>query len=435
MSSDGHDLAGEIERAWTGFRSRRADRIAGLEDDEFLIVETEVGDEDTLLGAVPYLQFMGWGEELVRAEVSSNAFLDERFRLTDEDQERLRDLGFEAPDEGAEGGSPNFHTDLERREADRLAVASVLVLREVLGCPHPTFLSAEGLEVDPDVPLPTAAAAAPPADDEPVTLYAESPEELGEQVDRVLLRILGEPLRHDQDGDVPIVVGSSMVYVRVVADRPAVDVFAEIVIGVYDLDRAVQEVDILNRAHPLAKFYLRDDRVVMSHRIVAWPFVPEQLRVVVDEICGSVDDLARDLVRRVGGHRFLDTVPEAADPDTAPPDEAYSPLVGLLEVLYDGPVRPRTVAALFDNDRRAIIAQLVRLRTGVDRPGHHDLELVLGHLRAALRFVADGEALRPSRRPVPPRRTRSTHQLSLLPDLEEPLDAELWRPDHLEESS
>lgn len=431
MSSDRVDLAGEIERAWTGFRSRLADRIAGLEDDEFFVVEMEDDDKDALLGAAPYLQFKGWSEELVRAEVSSNTFLDERFQVTEEGAERIRDLGFEAPD--GESGSPNFHTDLERREADRLAVVSVQVLREVFGCPHPMFLDADGLEVDPDVPLPGAPRRDAVAD-EPLVVFPESQEELREHVDRALLTMLGEPLRHDGDGDVPIVVGSSVVYVRVIADRPAVDVFAEIVVEVGDLARAEQEVNILNRTHGHAKFYVRDDRVLMSHRIVAWPFAPEQLRVVVDEICSSVDDIARDLAQRTGGHRFLDSFPPSRPPEVVEPDEGYSPLVGLLEVMYDGPARPPLVAALFDNDRRAIIAQLVRLRTGVDQPGHHDLEVVLRHLRAALRFVADGEALRPPRRPVPPRRRR-THQLSLLPDLEEPLDAELWGTDQLEESS
>ena len=122
MSSSETDLAGEVERAWTAFRVRLADRLAELEDDDALHVEVETGvDEDQLEGAAPYLQFMGWGGDLVRAEVASNAFLDDRYRLGDEEQEQLVALGWLAPtydpDDDADAGSPNFHADVELREA------------------------------------------------------------------------------------------------------------------------------------------------------------------------------------------------------------------------------------------------------------------------------------------------------------------------------
>src|SRR4051794_13297620 len=110
-----------------------------MEDDECLLVEMEVGaDDDDLEGAAPYLQYMGWGGDLVRAEVVSNYYLDERFGLTDRGEALLGDLGWLAPtydaDAEADSGSANFHLDLEVREADRLAVTSVRVLREVFGC-------------------------------------------------------------------------------------------------------------------------------------------------------------------------------------------------------------------------------------------------------------------------------------------------------------
>ena len=155
MSSSETDLAEEVERAWTAFRARLADRLAELEDDDSLLIEVETGvDEDELEGAAPYLQFMGWGGDLVRAEVASNVFLDERCRLGDEEQEQLVGLGWLAPtydpDDETDSGSPNFYVDVERREADRLAVMVVGALRDAFGCAHPAFLDADGLEIDPD---------------------------------------------------------------------------------------------------------------------------------------------------------------------------------------------------------------------------------------------------------------------------------------------
>ena len=432
MNASETDLSGEIERAWTAFRTRLADRLAELEDDDLLHLEVQVGvDEDELEGAAPYLQLVGWGGDLIRAEAVGNAFLDERFLLGDAAQERLTGWGWLAPthgpDDQGDAGSPHFHVDVERRDADRLAVMVVGALRDAYGCAHPAFLEADGLEVAPQQAPPVSAPASAPASEEPEEPPAVLPEdqdELSELVDRTLDGLFDGPLHHDGDGDVPIVVGRSVLYVRVLTDRPAVELFAELVVGVEDVGRAAQEVAILNRSHPVAKFCLRDDRVVMSYALHAWPFAPAQLRVAVGQLSEGLDDLARDVAARVRGQRFLDPVPDR---------EAPSALVGLLELLYEGPAKPRLVAALFDNDRHQIIRQLVRLRTGLDDAGEHDLDLVLGQLRAALRYVADDRPAPGGRRTRPTRPPR-TRQLSLLPEGEDTLDAGAWGHD-LEESS
>ena len=426
MSSSEFDLADVVEQAWAGFRGRLADRLAAFQDDECLILEVEVGDdEEGLGGCAPYLQFKGWGGDLVRAEASSNNYLDTSYLLGLTQTEELGALGWSAPTyepgDEPDSGSANFFTDVERRESDRLAVMTVRALREVFGCLHPSFLSADGLEDDPHAP----SAPTPPveeADDEVIATFPQSPEELHELVASALAGNFSEPLRHDDDGDVPCIVGQSVVYVRVSPNRPAVDLYAEIVLDIVDLARAEEEVGILNREHPVGKFALLGDMVVMTHRIYAWPFAPAQLRVALSTFSDEVDVIARPLAARVGGFRFLD---ERLAADLAD-DEAPAPLpalVALLEILYDGPAEPRVVAALFGNDRQELIAQLVRLRTDEDDPGEHDLDLVLGQLRAALRFVAEAEAIPAVRRPLPPR-PRRTHQLELLPEAQESFDLE-----------
>ena len=66
------DLEASTELAWTAFRQRLADRLAEAADDAVLLIELETGvDEDELSGAAPYVQFVAWGEEMIRAEVSS----------------------------------------------------------------------------------------------------------------------------------------------------------------------------------------------------------------------------------------------------------------------------------------------------------------------------------------------------------------------------
>ena len=178
MNASETELSGEIERAWTAFRARLADRLAALEDDDLLHLEVQVGvDEDELEGAAPYLQLVGWGGDLIRAEAVGNAFLDERFLLGDAAQGRLTGWGWLAPthgpDDEGDAGSPHFHVDLERRDADRLAVMVVGALRDAYGCTHPAFLEADGLEVDPQrAPLP-APVSAPAAEEleEPLAVF------------------------------------------------------------------------------------------------------------------------------------------------------------------------------------------------------------------------------------------------------------------------
>lgn len=445
MNSSEIDLTDEVEQAWVGFRVRLADRLAAMEDDEHLKVELETGvDADDLVGCTPYLQFVGWGGDLVRAEASSNHYLAERYELTDQDEELLVELGWLAPTYGPEeepdSGSVNFHTDLERRQADLIAILAVGALRDAFGCVHPIFLDADGLEIDPGFSPPADSAA--PTDvedssdlDEPLVGFPSNPLELREMVDRAVAEMLDEPLIHDSDDDIAIRSGSTPLWVRALVDAPAVDVFSHVVTDIADAERADQDVAILNRSHPFAKFFVRDDLIEMRYRLFALPFLPQQLRLVLALLMEDIDDLARDLATRVEGRRFFDPRPELeSGPETDAEQDAADriryqvnmnppALVGLLELLYDGPAMPSSVAVLFDNDRHAIIAELVRLRTGTADFGDHDLDLVLDQLRAALRFVAEVDAAPVPLKRLPPRPMR-TRQLSLLPEAQAALDLE-----------
>jgi hypothetical protein len=403
------DLETSAELAWTGFRQRLANRLAEAADDDVLLIELETGvDEDELSGAAPYVQFVAWGEEMLRAEVAGNHYLDERFELSPGDERRLIELGWSEP-RCDDDGEENFHLDLPRREADRVAVMAVRALREVLGCPHPTFLSADGLERDPETP---AVAQASSAAGEAELAYPDDHEHLQSLVDAALEVMFEGPATHDEDGDLPIRCGESMAYVRVLADEPAVEVFADIVIDVSDRDRASLEVARLNFRSTHHQFVLRGDRIVMRASLLAWPFSPTQLRVVIGRFCGEVDDIATEAVATVGGRRFMEP-----SPDRPAEDDVHPGLVTLLEILHTGRIAPATVAGLFDGDRRELVHLIVRIRAGERSCGDHPVEVVLDHLRRGLRFVADREASR-ELRSERSRRTRrpASRQLSLLAD-------------------
>ena len=413
MSDRNDDLEAVAEEAWRGFRQRLADWLAAAGEDEVMLVEVETGvDEEDLLRAAPYVQFVGWGEEMVRAEVVSNHYLDERFELTADDERMLTDMGWSEPvcDEDGDPvpGEANFHLDAPLREADRVAVLAVRALREVFGCPHPAFLMADGLEQEFQPP----AVVSNPGEGEAELTWPDDRTHLQSLVDAaVAVTFEDEEVHHDEDGDIPIKCGQSVVFVRVLTDEPTVQVFAEIVVDVKDEERAVSEAARLNLRSHHHQFVVRDDRLVMRESLLALPFSPAQLRVVVGRFCDEVDDLAAEAAVAVGGRRFLEPAPAREAPAD---DDVHPGLATLLEILHTGRVGPATVAGLFDGDRRELVHQIHGIRAGHRSCGDHAEEVVLDHLRRGLRFLADQAASREERG----RRTRrsASSQLSLLPD-------------------
>ena len=152
-----------------------------------------------------------------------------------------------------------------------------------------------------------------------------------------------DELRHDQDGDIPVRAGLSVLFVRVLRDRPAVQIFGDLVVDVRDAGRIPEELGILNGGHPFATFFAQDDRICVKHLLCAAPYTPSHLRLVLDSMLSSVDDVARDLAARVKGKRFLEETDDEHAP--APLIETDPSLVAPVEVLHVKPMAASAVAS------------------------------------------------------------------------------------------
>ena len=403
------------DEAWAEFRRQLADHCATMVDDDHVFIEIEQApDVEDLPGAAPYLQMVGWGEGAIRAEVCSNTFLDDRFLLSKPQEQQLAELGWNAPTYGRDGepdsGSPHWWADVELRDADRLAVMCVGALRDVYGCAHPAFLVVDGFE-------PIGFAAPEPGEDdepeparEPALAYPHDRDELQAMIDRAVGRVYGEPVKHDSDGDVPIVLGDSVLFVIVSDEEPIVELFAELVHDVADLEAAEREVAVLNRDLMFGTCLVRDDRVLLRHRLCGVPFVPAQFRMVLGRVSADLDRIAGDLAVRVGGRRFLDV---SGVTDEAGAEPLPQSLVVLRELLAAGDVDPRTVAALFDGELSEITEQLDALRD--DPPADLDVAEIIAALRGALQFLAVRKSREMwDRRRRPPARRRTSDQPPLL---------------------
>ena len=347
----------------TGWRRRRRTTCC------WSSVET-AEDEDELDGAAPYLQFVVWGEAMLRAEVASNSFLDDRYALSADDERLLVEMGWSAPAYDEDGdpvpGEENFHLDTPQREADRVAVMAVRALREVFGCPHPAFLVADGLERASEAPAvePTPAGGAGrahlPGRPRPAAVAGRR---------RARGDVRDVPPSHDEDGDLPINCGQSH-GLRAGARRRA--------------DGGGVRGHRGRRPRPRPG----DDRGRPAQPAVGRPPVRRARRPARDaDLAGGVAVLAdpaagrgRPLLPRGGRHRrrggdaasVVGGSSSRCRPRATPVDDDVHPgLATLLEILHTGRVGPATVAGLFDCDRRELVHQIHWIRAGGRSCGDH----------------------------------------------------------------
>ncbi len=273
----------QLTGSWRELRRRLGDRLAELGDGEVVSLGLEVVDTDT--GQRPGVRLTGWGAGMVRAEVVAAAGADAAVRRG------LLDLGWLDP--AAEPGEePDAAVlgvlDRPRARADELAALAVLALTEVLGCPDPAFLVTDldlrGLRSQGgQEPTRTSPA--------PLATMPEGVEHLQEMVDEVLLELSeGEELERDEDGDVPVRVGLSTVFVRVLDDVPVVRLFGWLAVDLPDHAAALREVALLAARMPFLQLRAVEGEIEFGHDLHALPFAPMQLRVVLSRIMQEIDE-------------------------------------------------------------------------------------------------------------------------------------------------
>lgn len=299
--------------AWDDFADSLAAYLGTMEaEDDHLIVETPQGDEDD--GASPYAQFCVVGTGWIRAEVSSNFYLAEPFKLTDEQVEDMVDgLGWRLPDDPDQGR--NFV--LERKVEDVEAMASNIreVLEDFFGIPHPTLMSAHawgpaaagiavlGIPASSDVV--SDIVDTDDTDDTPPfeqgVIVPKDRDHLVELVRRFLTEYLGEEPAQDEDSDFVIPHHGAPVFVRARHEQAMIDVFTRVVHDLRGRRQAAVEVSVLNRDHLISRFVLSDRSIYQVMNLPAMPFVPAHLRMCLPGFLTVIDEVRHDLALRTSG--------------------------------------------------------------------------------------------------------------------------------------
>ena len=204
----------ELDQAWNHLAHGLAAHLARMTDEsDHLVVELPEGDDG---GTTPYAQFAGFGDGMVRAELSGDAYLAPANRL------ERRVVRVPAADgvEGNDEEEPNWF--VERPVGDAKIVAALVVgaLREAYGVAHPLLLTyrawGPGAAAAAELGLSATRGRAGRAARRrtPMALLPDDRDDLVEMVLMTLDAKYGERPTVDDDGDVVLTHLDQPVWVR-----------------------------------------------------------------------------------------------------------------------------------------------------------------------------------------------------------------------------
>ncbi len=210
---------------------------------------------------------------------------------------KLEALGWAAPT----AEIPSFHTEADQADSATLAELARATLADVFDVLHPVFLEpdqlAEILQVQthwtPLEPRSLTKAEKP--------LKPGSKAELDQFVEVELRRLFKHPPLRNEQGDIAIRVGSTMVFLRTTPDAQELLLFSAIVHDVVGRSRACEVLNDLNVESRYGRFALHRDRVFVQLSVPTQPFVPAHLQQALRVLSRIADGIDDALASKLGG--------------------------------------------------------------------------------------------------------------------------------------
>ena len=316
---DDFDIDRAIAQAWAEFGARLAEVLSMVDESGDLTIGTPRGDGSP----DSYLRFSSPARDRLRCEagVVPTASRDEQVAaLLADGWERC------AGDPVGAGAAAAVVVAAEcpQEESETLAELAVRALRDVFGVQHPVFLAPDQLAevLQPDAAdlrsssksedsfvgrvleptRPQRRGSSVEIDPEDLTsTLPDGPGHLNQMVDAELTDMYGHPPFRDNEGDVAIRVGSTMIFLRTSSDGKEVTVFAAVVHDVSGRSRATEVLNDLNVESRWVKFQLVRDRVFASMSVLAQPFVPAHLHQAVRVVSDVADGIDEELAAKLDG--------------------------------------------------------------------------------------------------------------------------------------
>jgi len=297
------DLDRSIAQAWDEFELRLAEVISVIDDSADLTIGCVAVDE----AQVPFVTFSAVDRTTIRAEASSNAVLGEDYQLGPDQLDVMERLGWHAPTVDGDHPTANLWMERDQEASDRLAHATVGALRDVFGVQHPVFLAPDQLaEILTPRAEPLSGSTEFAAEDVVATIPAGA-DHLDDMITAELTDMFGHAPLRDQEGDIALRVGSTMVFLRVSQDGRELILFSVLVHDVVGRSRAAEVLNDLNADARMVKFHLLRDQVFVSLSVLAHPFVPAHLHQAVRIISEIADGIDEELAHKLGGHTTFES--------------------------------------------------------------------------------------------------------------------------------
>jgi hypothetical protein len=309
---------GDASSAWAAFEARLAATLAMMEQATYLVVSVAA---ELRAGASAYVQFAQGGLLGFRAEAAGNHWLPPGHGLGPAQEERLAALGWQRPGPAAQGRNWIREWQEPVPFAEAAAVA-VQTLREVYGATTPDDLRYRSggfpahhgpvpepsLGIPPDRPIPDQPGATVVAGQ---THPSAEPDQAAASLETALAEfIAGADLVADRDGDLPIRVGSALMFVRAVAGRPPLlQVFAPLVSGVDMTPALLESLNDINRNILFGRVFWTNREIVVSMELTAVGITAAQIAFACVQL-GNLADHLDDVLRGRFGGRTMFEVPK-----------------------------------------------------------------------------------------------------------------------------
>jgi len=306
---------GDPDDGWRAFEARLAAALGAMENATYLVVSVA---GDPRAGASAYVQFAQGGLLGFRSEAAGNHWLAAGHGLGAAQEARLTELGWQRPGTAPEGRNWVREWQEPVPFAEVAAIA-VRTLREVFGAASPgdlryrsgAFPAHRGpapdpaLGIPPDRPVPEhPGAAIGPAQTRP----GSEPDEAEASLKRALGEFMaGASLVADRDGDLPIRVGSALIFVRPVAGRPPLlQIFSPIVVGVDLTPALLDSLNDINRGILFGRIFWAEREVVVSMELTAVGMTAPQIAFACVQLGNLADHLDDVLRGRFGGRTMFE---------------------------------------------------------------------------------------------------------------------------------
>jgi hypothetical protein len=293
--------------SWTEFEDRLADALGRIEPETFLIIAVPVADAT---GSVDpsgrYVQFANGGRQGFRAEASGNHYLGDADALTREDEERLAGLGWQWPMTSGDIGR-NFSREWPNPAPwPEVAALAVRTLRDAFGVTspgalryqHEGFPAFRGRPTRLDLGIPAERVRRPL----PATPSTTSFGAMAAFLELALRRFLGqEELVRDEDGDIPVRVGSAIMFVRPVNGAPPlIQLFAPILAEVDESPELLQAINEINSRILFGRLFWTHRGVVVAMELTGVGLAAEQVAFACVQLGNLADHLDDELRDRFG---------------------------------------------------------------------------------------------------------------------------------------